>query len=50
MWNFQGIILTWTRAYRQIFKSALVYLNRHNCQSWDIEKILQIYFGYFEQD
>ena len=26
MRNFQGIILTWRRIYREIFKSALVYL------------------------
>ena len=26
MWNFQGIVFIWTQTYREIFKSALVYL------------------------
>ena len=26
MWNFQEIILTWTQAYGEIFKSAFLYL------------------------
>ena len=26
MQNFQGIVFTWTQTYKEIFKSALVYL------------------------
>ena len=26
MWRFQGIDFLWTQTYREIFKSALVYL------------------------
>ena len=26
MENFQGIVFIWTQSYREIFKSALVYL------------------------
>ena len=26
MGNFQGIVFIWTQTYREIFKSALVYL------------------------
>ena len=31
MQNFQGFIFIWTQTYKEIFKSALVYL-----QWWDI--------------
>ena len=27
MQNFQDIVVIWTQAYRDIFKSALVYMN-----------------------
>ena len=26
MWNFQGIVFIWTQKYKEIFKSAFVYL------------------------
>ena len=32
MRNFQGIIFIWTRAYREIFKFALVYLYESEVQ------------------
>ena len=28
MRNFRGIIFTWTQTYREIFKSAVVYLQK----------------------
>ena len=36
MRNFQGIIFTWFRIYRNIFKSALVYLQDRNLQQQEI--------------
>ena len=34
MWNFQGIAFTWTQTYKEILKSALVFLYFVSKLSW----------------
>ena len=36
MWNFQGIVFTWTRSYRQIFKSDFLMVNTESNWSCNV--------------
>ena len=48
-WKFQGIIFTWTWIYREIFKSALVYLwmNSLSCRFNVAEQTIFGFLGEF---
>ena len=37
---FQGIIFTWIRMYREIFRSALVYLQVMQTKNWKLYQSL----------